>query len=65
MPEPKVMKFEWIDNPDQVGEMNFTFDGKEIFNLHQDYPHKLSKEQKELFDRENPFWAEFFKDKSN
>lgn len=54
----------WIDNPDRIGEMLFTFDGKQIFNLFQDYPHALTKEQKSLFDEENPFWAEFFKDRT-
>lgn len=61
--EKKVLKFEWVDNPDQIGEMNFTFDGKKIFNLFQDYPHELTEEQKALFDKENPFWADFFKDR--
>lgn len=23
--EKNVLKFEWVDNPDQIGEMNFTF----------------------------------------
>lgn len=61
--EKKMLKFEWVDNPDQIGEMNFTFDGKRIFNLFQDYPHELTEEQKALFDKENPFWADFFKDR--
>ena len=61
--EKNVLKFEWVDNPDHIGEMNFTFDGKKIFNLFQDYPHELTKEQKALFDKENPFWADFFKDR--
>ena len=61
--EKNVLKFEWVDNPDQIGEMNFTFDGKKIFNLFQDYPHELTEEQKALFDKENPFWADFFKDR--
>lgn len=61
--EKNVLKFEWVDNPDQIGEMNFTFDGKKIFNLFQDYPHELTEEQKSLFDKENPFWADFFKDR--
>ena len=62
--EKNVLKFEWVDNPDQIGEMNFTFDGKKIFNLFQDYPHELTEEQKALFDKENPFWADFFKDRN-
>ncbi len=53
----------WIENPETVGEMLFTFDGKRIFNLFSDYPYELSKEEKKAFDEANPFWAEFFKDR--
>lgn len=28
--EKKVLKFEWVDNPDQIGERNFTFDGEKF-----------------------------------
>lgn len=59
----KDSRFSWVDNPDVVGELNFTFDGEKVFNLFQDYPYKLTKEQKEILDRENPFWADFFKDR--
>lgn len=55
--------FRWMNNPEQKGEFLFTFDGKQIFNLFRDYPHKLSDEQKDVFDRENPYWAEYFKDR--
>lgn len=55
--------FKWIENPDRVGEMLFTFDGKRVFNLFRDYPHELTDEQKQLFDTKNPYWAEFFKDR--
>lgn len=48
------------DNEETLGEWEFSFDKKTVFNLFQDYPHKLSKEQKELFDRENPDWRDFF-----
>lgn len=58
------LNFRWIDNPDKIGEMEFTFDGEHIFNLFRDYPHKLTKEQKKIFDEQNPFWAEFFKDRN-
>ena len=38
----------WLDNSDEVkGEFVFSFDKKETFNLFADYPHKLTKEQKE------------------
>ena len=62
MSDEKELKVIWVDNLDQVGEMNFTFDGKKIFNLFQDYPYELTQEQKAIFDEENPFWADFFKD---
>lgn len=53
----------WVDNPEQIGVMLFSFDRKTVFNLFADYPQKLTSEQKEIFDRENPYWAEFFKDR--
>ena len=54
----------WVDNDENVkGEWIFTFDKKKFFNMFLDYPHKLSPEQKILFDKENPFWAEFFNDR--
>ncbi len=28
-----------------------------------DYPHKLTAEQKAVFDKENPHWADFFSDR--
>lgn len=56
-------KIYWIYNLDSVGERLFTFDKKVIFNLFSDYPHKLSKEQKQIFDEENPEWADFFKNR--
>ena len=59
------IKVTWIEDPDRVGLMQFTFDGEHIFNLFRDYPHELTAEQKEIFDRENPYWAEFFKDRES
>lgn len=55
----------WVDNSSEtIGEWLFTFDQKNIFNMFQDYPDKLSAEQKEIFDKENPFWADFFIDRN-
>lgn len=55
---------QWVDN-DLLGVFEFTFDdGKTVFNLYEDYPDKLTVEQKQIFDRENPFWADYFKDRA-
>ncbi len=54
----------WAENLDTVGEFLFSFDKKKIFNLFADYPDNLTKEQKEIFDKENPNWADFFKNRS-
>lgn len=53
----------WVDNRDKVGVFEFSFDKKEVFNLFADYPHKLTPEQKAIFDKDNPYWADFFKDR--
>ena len=51
----------WIDNLDRVGDYYFSFDKKVIYDLLTDYPYKLTPEQKEIFDKENPYWADFYK----
>ena len=53
----------WVDDLENMGVFEFSFDKKRIYNLFQDYPWKLTKEQKIIFDKENPFWASFFKDR--
>lgn len=53
----------WVDTSDRDGVFEFTFDKQTIFNLFADYPNKLTSDQKRIFDKENPFWAEFFKDR--
>ncbi len=58
-------KIWWKDTPDVVGEWLFSFDKKEeVFNMFADYPHKLTAEQKAIFDKENPEWADFFSDRN-
>ncbi|MCQ2581913.1 MAG: hypothetical protein MJ170_02935 [Alphaproteobacteria bacterium] len=47
-------KIWWIFDTENRGEYLFSFDKKHIFNFFQDYPQKLTKEQKLIFDRENP-----------
>lgn len=55
-------KIWWVET-ETKGEFLFSFDKKTIFNLFSDYPHKLTKAQVAQFDKENPFWAEFFADR--
>lgn len=54
----------WVENIGVVGEWLFSFDKKEVFNMFRDYPHKLTPEQKEIFDKENPYWRDFFSDRT-
>lgn len=64
-------KIWWVDNiveidgkPGKtVGEWLFSFDKKRVFNMFRDYPHELTPEQKKIFDEENPYWADFFKNR--
>ena len=56
-------KVYWVDNDEQIGVYEFSFDQGKIFNLFEDYPNKLTPEQKRIFDTENPYWANFFKDR--
>jgi len=56
-------KIWWLDTSDKVGEWIFTFDKKTLFNMFADYPYKLTPEEKAIFDKENPYWAEFFADR--
>lgn len=53
----------WVDDTEHVGRFLFTFDKERVFNLFSDYPYKLTDEQVEIFNRENPFWREFFRDR--
>ena len=56
-------KIWWTSNLDSFGEFLFSFDKKKIFNLFRDFPYKLTKEQIEIFNKENPYWKDFFKDR--
>lgn len=58
-------KIYWLAKDETIGEHLFTFDQKKIYNLFKDYPHELTKEEKEIFDKENPYWKEYFKDRNN
>lgn len=54
----------WLDNSNEMtGEWIFSFDRKHTFNIFADYPYMLTPDQKRIFDAENPYWADFFKDR--
>lgn len=63
-----VLKDNYEDEEDKyelvIGELLFSFDKKKILNLWKDYPHNFSKEELELFNKEFPYWAEFFKERT-
>ena len=56
----KSDKIWWVDCEDTYGNMLFSFDKLTIYNLFQDYPHNLSKEQKAIFDEECPELTRLF-----
>ena len=51
-----------VHNKRRVGEVLFSFDKKTLLNLWTDYPEKFTPEQKKIFDKEQPFWADYFKE---
>lgn len=53
----------WVDDIDHFGHHLFSFDKKKIYNLFRDYPYALTDDEKAIFDAENPYWADFFKDR--
>lgn len=57
-------KIWWVNNSESTGIWLFSFDKKQVFNMFADYPDKLTPEQKKVFDEENPYWADFFKDRN-
>ena len=54
----------WVDNgKERVGEWLFTFDKQKIYNMFADYPDKLTENERAIFDRENPEWKHFFRNR--
>ena len=50
----------WVERvPRLIGRLEISFDKKKIYNLWTDY-HNLPKEEQEIFDKEEPFWKDFF-----
>lgn len=56
----KTDRIWWVDTTDQKGVFEFSFDRKKIYNMFEDYPDAMTPEEVAIFDKENPFWAEFF-----
>lgn len=52
----------WIDKIGSVGQYLFSFDRKKIYNIFLDYPNNLTDEEKEIFDKEEQYWKDFFKE---
>lgn len=61
-PQNEGDKVLW-DTESGIGEMVFTIDGKHIYNLFADYPDKLTPEDLKIFNKENPFWVGYFRDR--
>ena len=53
----------WVDSHKIIGEHLFSFDKKKIYNLFTDYPYAMTEEEIAVFNRENPFWSEFFQNR--
>lgn len=61
--EEKSSRVYWTAPIDTRGEICFSFDRKKIYNLFEDFPHELSKEELAIFCEDEPYWADFFKDR--
>ncbi len=62
--ENKNDRIYWLDTTEPIrGEILFSFDKKTVYNLFEDYPHKLSKNEQEIFAKEQPYWYDFFNSK--
>ena len=53
----------WWVKTDAVGTWEFSFDKKKIYNMFADFPQKMTKEEVKIFIEEQPYWADFFKDR--
>ncbi len=49
-------KIWWVEFEDEFGSEAVSFDKKKILFIFGDYPKNFTKEEKTLFDKENPYW---------
>ena len=49
-------KIWWVEYIGQLGMEAVSFDKKKILFIFGDYPKNFTKEEKDLFDKENPYW---------
>lgn len=60
--EDKPNNIVWeVEEIGSIGKLLFSFDKKKIYNLWQDYPYNFTAEEKRIFDKEYPYWADFFR----
>ena len=53
----------WWWEDDDIGAHVFSFDRKKRINLFHDYPWGMTKAERRIFDEENPFWADYFRER--
>lgn len=69
--EPKFAEHIWlVDMVDENGEIIetvgpflITFDKEHVLNVWSDYPKNFTEEQIKIFQKECPYWADFFADR--
>ena len=55
----------WTVSGDRLGGQKFSFDKKKVYDLFKDYPEKLSVEEWLVFNAENEYWYNGFKDRND
>lgn len=58
-------KIYWVSVYDREGEFLVSFDRKTVFNIFRITHGSLRQSKKALFDKENPYWASFFRDRND
>ncbi len=56
---------EMFEGEQTLGTRLISFDRKKIYNLWWDYPYNMTPEEVEIFDEEDSYWADFFKERKD